>query len=211
MVGTDLKASLAKAVDAALAETDPSKADEKYMEVLQIVRMQVGDNETDMANAMQAVAKDLEDQGRKQQAFDFKQKTCIMLLEFTMMPLPPLPDNIVLSTGPALEEPLLKQVMTIHYVDDKDLAKKHYAKILQAIIIDENESSVCLRTIHGTMIVLAQGHSHEQIPVYESNKKDPGSTLEGLGWTADVSHQATPGGKAQLFTHPKLGKLALIC
>lgn len=210
MVGTDLKVSLAKAVDAALAETDPNKADEKYMEVLQIVRMQVGDNETDMANAMQAVAKDLEDQGRKQQAFDFKQKTCIMLLEFTMMPLPPLPDNIVIATGPALEEPLLKHVMTIHYVDDVELAKKHYAKILQAIIIDDSESSVCLRTIHGAMIVLAKGHSHEQIPVYESQKKDPKPVLEGLGWSSDNSHHSTPGGKAQLFTHPKLGKLGLL-
>ena len=210
MVGTDLKLSLKQAVDAALTETDPDKADEKYMQVLQIVRMQVGDNETDMANAMQAVAKDLEDQGRKQQAFDFKQKTCIMLLEFTMMPLPPLPDNIVISTGPALEEPLLKQVMTIHYVDDVELAKNHYSKILQAIVIDESENCVCVRTMGGAMIVLSKGNSYEQIPVYESQKKDPKPLLKELGWNADSSHHQTPGGKAQLYSHPKLGKLALL-
>jgi hypothetical protein len=210
MVGTDLKTSLKQAVDAALAEPNPDKADEKYMNVLQIVRMQVGDNETDIANALQVVAKDLEDQGRKQHAFDFKQKTCIMLLEFTMMPLPPLPKDFAISTGPAIEDPQMKLVMTIHYVSDLDLAKKHYAKTLQAIIIDENDTSVCVRTAHGAMFILAEGSSHEYIPVYEALKKDVKMTLAKEGWSADTSSHATPNGKAQLFVHEKLGKLALI-
>lgn len=211
MVGTDLKVSLAQAVDAALAEPDPDKADQKYMDVLQIVRMQVGDNETDIANALQVVAKNLEDQGRKQHAFDFKQKTCIMLLEFTMMPMPPLPKEFAVSTGPAPEEPLMKLVMTIHYVDDLELAKTHYARTLQAIVIDQSQNAACIRTAHGAMFVLAKGTSQEYIPVYEALSKNTRSTLEKEGWTTtDASNLGTPNGKAKLFKHAKLGKLALI-
>jgi len=212
MVGTDLKSSLKQAVDEALSEQNPDLADQKYIDVLQIVRMQVGDNETDIANALQAVAKDLESEGRKQHAFDFKQKTCIMLLEFTMMPMPPLPKEFKITTAAATaDEPLMKPVMMLHIVDDVDLGKKHYAKTLQTIILDEGETSVTLRSAQGAIFLLMKGSPSEMVPVFQSSKKDDAvSTLEIEGWTSDTQTFSTLNGKAQIYKHAKLGKLALI-
>lgn len=213
MVGTNLKASLRQAVDAALAESDPDSADQKYLDVLQLVRMQVGDNETDIANALQTVAKELEDEGRKAHAFDFKQKTCIMLLEFTMTEMPPLPKEFAISTVGAIEDPLMKLVLTIQCVGDLELAKKHFSKALQAIVIDEKSNSICMRSAHGAMFLLVKGDRPGSIPAFEGlfGKENPVQFLDREGWKSEGTTFPTPHGQAQVYSHPQLGKLALIC
>lgn len=212
MVGTDIKASLKQAVDAALAEQNPELADQKYLDILQLVRMQVGDAEADIANALQAVAKQLEEEGRKQHAFDFKQKTCIMLLEFTMMPMPPLPKEFAVSTTSAIDDPCMKLVLTIHYVDDLALAKKHYSKTLQAIVLDESSNSICVRTAHGAMFLLVKGNKPECFPAFEAllGKVDALEYLTKEGWKSEGAALNTPSGRAQVYAHPQMGKLALI-
>lgn len=212
MVVTDIKASMKQAVDAALAEKDPDLADQKYLDVLQLVRMQVGDAEADIANALQAVAKQLEDEGRKQHAFDFKQKTCIMLLEFTMMPLPPLPKEFAVAASATVDDPCMKLVLMIHYVNDLAVAKRHYLKTLQAIVIDEGSNSLCVRTAHGAMFLLVKGTKPESIPAFEAllGKVDALEYLLNEGWKSEGVALNTPSGKAQIYNHPQMGKLALI-
>jgi len=174
--------------------------------------MQVGDAEADIANALQAVAKQLEDEGRKQHAFDFKQKTCIMLLEFTMMPMPPLPKEFAVSTTNTMDDPCMKLVLTIHYVDDVNYAKKHYAKTLQAIVLDESTNSVCVRTAHGAVFLLVKGTKPECFPAFEAllGRIDALEFLTNEGWKSEGTALNTPSGRAQVYTHPQMGKLALI-
>ncbi len=212
MIGTDLKASMKQAVDAALAEQDPDLADQKYIDILQLVRMQVGDNETDIANALQSVAKQLEEEGRKQHAFDFKQKTCIMLLEFTMMPMPPLPKEFAVSAVKTVDDPCMKLVLTVHYVSDLESAKKHYSKTLQAIVLDESRESICVRTAHGATFLLVKGTKPETFPAFEAllGKIDALEYLTKEGWKSEGAPLNTPSGQAQVFVHSQMGKLALI-
>ncbi|MDZ4835751.1 MAG: hypothetical protein SGJ27_18395 [Candidatus Melainabacteria bacterium] len=212
MVGTDIKASLKNAVDAALSEKNPDLADQKYIDILQLVRMQVGDAEADIANALQAVAKQLEDDGRKEHAFDFKQKTCIMLLEFTMMPMPPLPKEFAVSSTSAMDDPCMKLVLMIHYVNDLDAAKKHYSKTLQAIVIDDGPEFACVRTAHGAQFLLVKSTRAETFPAFEAllGKIDALEYLTKEGWKSEGTAHNTPCGRAQVYLHPELGKLALI-
>ncbi len=212
MVGTDIKSNLKRAVDAALAESNPDKADQLYIDVLQLVRLQVGDKETDLANALQSIAKDLEAEGRKQHAFDFKQKTCILLLEWTMSPMPALPSEPMLMAPAQTKQAVLNQLMSVHTVPDLEVAKHHYENLLGSTILDESDEGLSLRTAYGDMIVLTKGTAPGQFPVYQASQTGQGQTLlQADGWSAERGKSImTPSGKARVYSHPQLGQLALI-
>ncbi len=212
MVGTDIKSNLKRAVDAALAEPNPDKAEQLYIDVLQLVRLQVGDNETDLANALQSIAKDLESEGRKQHAFDFKQKTCILLLEWTMSPMPALPSEPMLMGPAQAKQAVLNQIMTVHVVPDLLCAKQHYESLLGTTVLDETDDGLSMRTAYGDMIVLLKGNSPGYFPVYQASQTGQGqSLLQNNGWSADRGKSImTPSGKARVYSHPQLGQLALV-
>lgn len=231
MVGTDIKSGLKKAVDAALLEKNPDEADSKYMTVLQYVRAKVGDNENDIANALQAIAKDLEESGRKMDAFEFKQKTCILLLELTMNPLPPIPEELLASAREIVEakvvaapiDTILELVMSLHIVKKLNEADKYYREALHMVPENPNGGSTLsdallnrapslqMSTTSGTTVIVVEGQDAEFLPVFQSsNKTEALSRLAATGWMKDDESFETERGKLQLYSHDRLGRLALI-
>ncbi len=211
MVTANLKSSLKKAVDDALFEKSEHEQERKYLHLLQLVRLKVGDQENDIANALQEVAKELEAEGRQKDAFEFKQRTCIMLLELTMNPLPPIPPELV-DAMQAQDKPASFQAkFDLHIVFDLDEAKQVYCELFELGTPDEaSPDYLWWRTAHGAALCVVSGRNGaEHVPVFSTTTNNGTERLLSSGWQPACSYR-TPLGEVVVFTHSRLGKFALL-
>lgn len=76
--------SLRRQADAAINEKNAELSENLYDHLLAQLKLIIGDNEKELAAELQRMAGELEAEGRKEDAFDFKQRTCAVLLKMSM-------------------------------------------------------------------------------------------------------------------------------
>lgn len=80
---TQRTALLARAIEA-LAVSDNAQSHEIYKEIVESITKLCNKNQKEIANELQQLAKSLESQGNTDGAFEFKQRTCAVMLEISM-------------------------------------------------------------------------------------------------------------------------------
>ncbi len=80
---TQRSALLTKAVEA-LSSSDNAHSLELYRDVVQTITRLCNKNQKEIANELQQLAKAIEEQGKVGEAFEFKQRTCAVMLELSM-------------------------------------------------------------------------------------------------------------------------------
>ncbi len=95
---TQRSALLTKAVEA-LGSSDNAYSAELYRDIVQTITRLCNKNQKEIANELQQLAKSIEELGKVGEAFEFKQRTCAVMLELSMedrrraklgMPSPPV-------------------------------------------------------------------------------------------------------------------------
>jgi predicted enzyme related to lactoylglutathione lyase len=74
---------LAKANEAIVTQ-DATRANELYRDVVQTITILCNKNQKEIAGELQQLAKSIEEQGQPTEAFEFKQRTCAVMLEISM-------------------------------------------------------------------------------------------------------------------------------
>lgn len=74
---------LAKANEA-IATSDATRANDLYREIVQTITILCNKNQKEIAGELQNLAKAIEEQGQSTEAFEFKQRTCAVMLEISM-------------------------------------------------------------------------------------------------------------------------------
>jgi len=74
---------LSKAMDA-MSTSDATRASELYRDIVQTLTILCNKNQKEIASELQQLAKSIEDQGKPTEAFEFKQRTCAVMLEISM-------------------------------------------------------------------------------------------------------------------------------
>lgn len=78
------RAELMAKANEAIATTDGARANELYRDIVQTITMVCNKNQKEIANELQQLAKSIEEQGKPTEAFEFKQRTCAVMLEISM-------------------------------------------------------------------------------------------------------------------------------
>lgn len=74
---------LSKALDA-LSTTDGARSNELYRDIVQTLTRLCNKNQKEIANELSQLAKGIEEQGKSGESFEFKQRTCAVMLELSM-------------------------------------------------------------------------------------------------------------------------------
>lgn len=74
---------LSKAIEA-IDTSDASRSSELYRDIVQTLTRLCNKNQKEIASELQQLAKAIEEQGRSGEAFEFKQRTCAVMLEISM-------------------------------------------------------------------------------------------------------------------------------
>lgn len=74
---------LAKANEA-IATSDATRSNELYRDIVQTITILCNKNQKEIAGELQILAKAIEEQGQSTEAFEFKQRTCAVMLEISM-------------------------------------------------------------------------------------------------------------------------------
>jgi catechol 2,3-dioxygenase-like lactoylglutathione lyase family enzyme len=74
---------LSKALDA-LGNTDGNRSHELYRDIVQTLTRLCNKNQKEIANELSQLAKGIEEQGKSGESFEFKQRTCAVMLELSM-------------------------------------------------------------------------------------------------------------------------------
>lgn len=74
---------LSKALDA-LSTADGARSNELYRDIVQTLTRLCNKNQKEIANELSQLAKGIEEQGKTGESFEFKQRTCAVMLELSM-------------------------------------------------------------------------------------------------------------------------------
>ncbi len=74
---------LSKALDA-LGNSDGNRSHELYRDIVQTLTRLCNKNQKEIANELSQLAKGIEEQGKSGESFEFKQRTCAVMLELSM-------------------------------------------------------------------------------------------------------------------------------
>lgn len=78
------RAELLAKANEAIATTDGARANELYRDIVQTITIVCNKNQKEIANELQQLAKSIDEQGKPTEAFEFKQRTCAVMLEISM-------------------------------------------------------------------------------------------------------------------------------
>jgi len=200
--------------DAALIEKDGEAAARLYDQLIDQVKQLVGDNQKDIAAELQRLAKEIEADGRPDDAFEFKQRTCAVLLKLSMAARG-RPSSEAAVRASAQTKPTMKieaiALGSEHF--DQDL--KHYLELLSARPIQtsgkEGFRTASLAAGAGPLIMLCEGAKPGWTPIF--SVEDSAGTvahLERLGWRRMEERLLTSSGEAMLYSDAAGGRIALI-
>jgi hypothetical protein len=174
---------LAKA-DAALAAAGGGGADQLYAALLTQVEQAVGTNQKDVANELSKIARAIEESGRANEAIEFKQRTCEVMLKRSMSSRR-LQAEAQKTISSAQAEPA-PQSAHLEYlampVKELSRAVEFYQRHLQAEKVAElrDGQAVVVRLPSGLKLMLLTGRTVKSTqPVYAV-----GSVMEFKGGTA---------------------------
>lgn len=193
---------LRTAADAALAEVDAEKAEKLFCELIENIKRRVGEGQKEIAAELQQLAKAIEADGRTQESFDFKQKTCALMLTMSMRSR----GRAVSSTPPAPAAPegifrKLEGMQLGTRAFDSDV--RNYETICQGTVIWRNDKAgervTALRTATGFLLVISENADPGWTPIFVVDDLDSATgRLKQNGWTATNGPASIPASSEQL-------------
>lgn len=208
--------SLRQTADAALREKDGDSAARLYDKLVDEVRSVVGDGQKEIAAELSRLAKEIELEGRAEEAFEFKQRTCALLLKLSM-------SARGRQAPPALPASKAVPLMPDHKMRFEHLAvgcfdfEQELARYQQTFNAQQSWSSgalgqraVSLNLGSGPLVLLYEQLEPGWHPVFSvEDLFEATARLEPLGWKRKEQLSA-PAGVIYLLTGPIGDAVALM-
>ncbi len=208
--------SLRAAAEAAIQEKDGHEAQRLYDQLVEQIKRAVGDNQKEIAAELQRLAKEIEAEGRAEEAFDFKQRTCAVLLKLSMSARgvrDPLPLAVSPSTAPL---PGMKLEYLILGTINFETEKHFFSEVVNARQIwsagHPQQKAIAFELGAGPPLVLYEQRMPGWQPVFSAADPDKITReLEKLGWSKEADELLLPSQvKARQFCDRIGNKIALV-
>lgn len=203
MAGAKGGGSLRELADAAIEAPAGELADRAYADLLEGVRQIVGDGEKEIAAELQRLAQEIEAAGRQAESFQFKQRTCALLLEMSMTARVRAPRQTAVPPAGSERQTAALDTLLIGTADfPGDL--EHYAQALDGklgwLCEIPGERAANINVSGAPWIVLFEGLAPGWLPVFSIADVDAfRSRMEAGGWVLEDRRLQTPRGEVLVF------------
>jgi hypothetical protein len=208
--------SLRQAADRAIREKDGDQAAFLYDKLVDEVRLLVGDGQKEIAAELSRLAKEIESEGRVEEAFEFKQRTCALLLKLSMSARgrqapPPVPIAAPVSAA------TVSKMRFEHLAAGCSDFDQELSLYLEAFKARQSWSfgapgqrAASLNFGSGPLLLLYESLEPGWCPVFSvEDLAESTARLEPLGWKRNEQLPA-PGGMISILTGPNGEPIALL-